>query len=185
MAKRSAPEVNAGSMADIAFLLLIFFLVTTTILNDKGILVKLPRWEKTPPPPERFNPNNVLTVLVNGKNELLVENERMRISNLKDQTKEFIANPNQLISLPSSPKKAIISLKNDRSTSYETYLSVYNELKAAYNELRDEEAFRIHGKPFVNLSKKQQNEIKNKIPLVISEAEPTDYLESNESGLLD
>lgn len=169
-------SINAGSMADIAFLLLIFFLVTTTIAEDKGILVQLPRWSNEPPPPSAVNERNVLNVLVNGNNELLVENEIALIENLREQTKLFISNPMGSIEFPERPDKAIVSLKNDRSTSYETYIGVYNELKGAYSELRDEEARRVYNKGFGMLEKVQQKEIKNKIPLIISEAEPMDYI---------
>jgi len=162
-------------MADIAFLLLIFFLVTTTIVEDQGLLVKLPPWDPNPISTPT-NTDNVLSILVNGKNQLMLENEEADISNLREQTKYFISNPDQLENLPPFPAKAIISIKNDRSTSYETYIGVYNELKAAYNELRDEEALRIYNKGFESLGKAQQKEIKNKIPLVISEAEPTDHI---------
>lgn len=171
--RKNDNSINAGSMADIAFLLLIFFLVTTTIAEDQGILVQLPRWEQEPPP-ATINTNNVLSVLVNGKNELLVEGEEAEVFNLRERTKNFISNPQKLKTLPSIPAKAIISLKNDRSTSYETYIGVYNELKAAYRELRDEESLRTHGKEFAQLTKDDQKIIKDKIPLVISEAEPSD-----------
>ena len=172
--KKDEP-INAGSMADIAFLLLIFFLVTTTIVEDKGILVQLPPWIDEPPILVTVNTDNILNVLVNGKNELLVENERAEIYDLRERTKEFITNPQKLDHMPDSPKKAIISLRNDRSTSYETYIGVYNELKGAYAELRDEEARRVYNKSFEMLEKAQKKEIKNKIPLIISEAEPTDH----------
>ncbi len=174
--RKNDNSINAGSMADIAFLLLIFFLVTTTIAEDQGILVQLPRWESTPPEPTPLNERNVLNVLVNGKNELLVEGELAFISNLRKHTKTFISNPSGSDKMPISPDKAIISLKNDRSTSYETYIGVYNELKAAYRELRDEESYRTHGKEFALLTKEDQKKIKNKIPLIISEAEPSDHL---------
>lgn len=172
--RKNDNSINAGSMADIAFLLLIFFLVTTTIAEDQGILVQLPRWEAEPPPPDKVNTNNILSVLVNAKNELLVEGEEAAVFNLRERTKNFISNPQKLSNLPSEPKNAIISLKNDRSTSYETYIGVYNELKAAYRELRDEESFRMHGKEFAQLTKDDQKVIRDKIPLVISEAEPSD-----------
>lgn len=169
-------SINAGSMADIAFLLLIFFLVTTTIVEDKGILVQLPPWIDEPPIDVIVNADNILNVLINGENELLVENERAEINELRARTKEFITNPLKLDHMPKDPKKAIISLVNDRSTSYETYIGVYNELKGAYSELRDEEARRLYNKGFEMLDKAQQKEIRNKIPLVISEAEPNDYM---------
>jgi biopolymer transport protein ExbD len=171
---RSAPEINAGSMADIAFLLLIFFLVTTTISEDKGVLVKLPPWSDEPPPEMKLNERNVFSVLVNANNQLLVRKLPLEIDRLREDAKNFIMNPNNEPMMAESPKKAIISLKNDRGTSFETYLEVYNELKAAYNELRDEESRKRHNKGFDNISKELQKEIRADIPLVISEAEPTD-----------
>ncbi|MFK8005611.1 MAG: ExbD/TolR family protein [Saprospiraceae bacterium] len=175
--KKDEP-INAGSMADIAFLLLIFFLVTTTIVEDKGILVQLPRWSETPPEPTPLNERNVLNVLVNGENDLMIENELAQVADLRERTKLFISNPTKSKKMAEDPAKAIISLKNDRSTSYETYIGVYNELKAAYSELRDEEARRVYNKGFEMLEKAQQKEIKNKIPLIISEAEPSDLFKS-------
>jgi len=173
--ERKAPEVNAGSMADIAFLLLIFFLVTTQIVVDKGVLVKLPPWSNEPPPEMKLNSRNVYSVLVNANNDLLVRGEPKELDNLRKDAKIFIMNPQKLENMAEKPTKAIISLKNDRGTSYATYLEVYNELKAAYNELRDEEANKRHGKSFEFLDRALQKEIRADIPLVISEAEPTNF----------
>mgnify|MGYP000223634873 CR=1 FL=1 len=172
---RMKAEVNAGSMADIAFLLLIFFLVTTTIDVDKGVLVKLPPWSNEPPPEMKLNSRNVYSVLVNANNDLLVRGEPKLLRNLREDTKEFIMNPKKRDDMAEIPTKAIISLKNDRGTSYETYLEVYNELKAAYNELRETEAQKRFGKSFEFLDKVRQKEIRADIPLVISEAEPTNF----------
>lgn len=172
---RSAPEVNAGSMADIAFLLLIFFLVTTTIDVDKGVLVRLPPWSDEPPEDLKLKKRNVYSVLVNAQDQLLVRGEPQQVTTLKDNAKEFILNPNQRSDMSEAPNKAIISLKNDRSTSYKTYIEVYNELKAAYNELWEEDAQRKYGKGYNYLDRDKKSEIRSRIPLVISEAEPTDY----------
>ncbi len=113
---RVTNSINASSMADIAFLLLIFFLVTTTILNDKGIMVQLPPYEEnaaiTP-----VNEENILTVLINKNNELMVEGSALPLDALRDRVKTFIINLLQLENLPNSPKKAIIFLKNDRGTT--------------------------------------------------------------------
>ena len=161
MAKRAAPEVNAGSMADIAFLLLIFFLVTTTIETDTGISRKLPPIDDTNEPPPIIKQKNIFTVLVNGKDELLVEDERMKLKDLRKAAVEFLDNggdgtcdychgkkdPNS----SDNPDKAIISLKNARETSYKMYVSVQNELVAAYNELRDKRAMSLYGKTFTEL----------------------------------
>jgi biopolymer transport protein ExbD len=168
-------EINAGSMADIAFLLLIFFLVTTTILEDKGILVKLPPWSEEEPDITQLKKRNVYSVLVNASNQLLVRGEEKNIRNLREDTKMFIDNPQKREDLAEAPNKAIISLKNDRGTKYKTYLEVYNELQAAYNELWDEESRRKYRKPFEQLNIDQRRVIRSKYPLIISEAEPTAF----------
>ncbi|MGP1479473.1 MAG: ExbD/TolR family protein [Capnocytophaga sp.] len=153
MAKRSIPEVNAGSMADIAFLLLIFFLVTTTIESNSGITVKLPPKQPenaTPPPPVREK--NVLVVVVNKNNQLLINNEIKELKDVKQTALDFLDNNgdgsctyckgkrNPLSS--DNPDKAVITLRNDRETSYKTYVAVQNELIKAYNELRERERAR-------------------------------------------
>jgi biopolymer transport protein ExbD len=152
MAKRAAPEVNAGSMADIAFLLLIFFLVTTTIEKDSGINRKLPPMEESEED-VIIKQKNIFTVLINGKDQLLVEDELMELKNLRVAATEFLDNGGdgscnycQGRKDPSSsdnPDKAIISLKNDRETSYAAYIAVQNEIVAAYNVLRNRRALQI------------------------------------------
>ena len=156
MAKRAAPEVNAGSMADIAFLLLIFFLVTTTIETDSGINRKLPPTDEVVDPPI-IKERNIFTVVVNKDNRLLVEEDVMEIGELRQAAITFLDNGGgsgeeacdycQGKKDPSSsdnPEKAIISLKNDRETSYKVYIAVQNELVAAYNDLRDREFARLN-----------------------------------------
>jgi biopolymer transport protein ExbD len=174
--KRTNNEINAGSMADIAFLLLIFFLVTTTIEIDKGILVRLPEWSETPPESIQLKDRNVFSVLVNANNELLVRNEPLEVSDLREKAKDFIMNPRKESDLSESPKNAVISLKNDRGTKYKTYIAVYNELKGAYDELWDEECQRSYGVKYSDdLPIEIRREIKNKIPMILSEAEPTAF----------
>ena len=181
MAKKSTRdrmknEINAGSMADIAFLLLIFFLVTTTIVEDKGILVKLPPWSDEEPDITQLKERNVYSVLVNAQDQLLVRGEPMRIGQLRENVKEFIMNPAKRSDLSESPKNAIISLKNDRGTSYEQYLSVYNEMKGAYAELWTELSQRRYGEPYTDdMPFAQRKAIRDEIPFVISEAEPTSF----------
>jgi len=146
MAKRAAPEVNAGSMADIAFLLLIFFLVTTTIPKDSGLNRKLPPIEENDED-VIIKQKNIFTVLINGKDQLLVEDEITELEDVRDLAMAFLDNNGdgscnycQGAQDPKSsdnPDKAIISLKNERETSYATYISVQNELVAAYNTLRN------------------------------------------------
>ena len=159
--RRGLPEINAGSMADIAFLLLIFFLVTTTMDQDTGIARKLPPMpeEEQEKPPE-IKAKNIYVVLINSKNELLVEGEWTEISQLKEGAKTFINNNGADPSSSDSPEKAIISLQNDRGTEYVTYIRVQNELAAAYNELRNDAALNKFGEQFNNLNKTQQKEIK-------------------------
>lgn len=149
MAKRKAPEVNAGSMADIAFLLLIFFLVTTTIETDSGLNRKLPPMEDVVDPPI-IKERNIFTVVVNKYNDLLVEEEPMELSELREAAIAFLDNGGGKgeeacdyclgVRDPDSsdnPEKAVISLKNDRETDYKVYIAVQNELVAAYNTLRN------------------------------------------------
>jgi len=158
MAKRAAPEVNAGSMADIAFLLLIFFLVTTTIETDTGLNRKLPPMDDEQTEPPIIKEKNIFTVLINGKNQLLVEDELMELKDLRKAALEFLDNGGGTgddacsyckgkkdPSSSDNPDKAIISLKNERETTYSTYISVQNELVAAYNILRDRRAEELFG----------------------------------------
>jgi biopolymer transport protein ExbD len=160
MAKRKAPEVNAGSMADIAFLLLIFFLVTTTIETDSGINRKLPPIEDNPDTPE-IKMKNIFTVMVNKNDQLLVEDQLMELSELREAAIEFLDNGGdgsctyckgaKDITSSDNPDKAIISLQNDSETSYKAYISVQNELVAAYYFLRDRECLTKYGKTYREL----------------------------------
>lgn len=161
MAKRdTAPEVNAGSMADIAFLLLIFFLVTTTIGVDQGINRLLPRYEENPPP-STLNERNILPVLVNKDNQLLVNEQLMDIKDLRQVAVAFLENNgagNCTYCLgkkdPKSsdgPDDAVISLMNDGQTTYGTYIAVQNELVAAYAFLRDRESKKRYGVTFTEM----------------------------------
>ena len=135
--KRGNPEINSSSMADIAFLLLIFFLVTTTIANDKGILMQLP-----PKPDDledieiKLKEHNLFKVYVNSADRLLVEGEPMQnVEELRDKVKEHVLNNGVNPELSDTPKAAVISFKTDRGTSYEMYIGVLNELQGAYYEM--------------------------------------------------
>ena len=176
MADREIPEINAGSMADIAFLLLVFFLVTTTIQTDTGLRVFLPPYVEVPPPPEKKNKRNVFAVQINGNDALLVRGEQFpNVLDLKEKAKEFIMNNGKDPNSSDSPTKAVISLLNDNGTSFEVYVAVYDQLKGAYNELWDEEANNRYGRAYEDLSKEERKSVRAKIPLVISEAEPTSF----------
>lgn len=174
MARRSLPEINAGSMADIAFLLLIFFLVTTTMDVDTGLVRKLPPMpeEEQLEDDSQIKARNIYVVLVNAKDQLLVEEELMDISQLREGAKAFLDNFGKDPELSDNPQKAIISLQNDRGTSYEMYISVQNELSAAYRELRDREAQKKHGVNYAELEGEKKKEIRKMFPEKISEAEP-------------
>lgn len=173
---RQNNEINASSMADIAFLLLIFFLVTTTIAQDKGIQVLLPPWSEVEPDPTKLKKRNVFAVLVNADNQLLVRGELAKVEELRERAKEFIRNPYNREDLAEDPTKAIISLKNDRGTQYDTYIEVYNELKAAYEELWDELAQRLYQRDYdEDMPTAMKREIRSEIPFVLSEAEPTNF----------
>lgn len=186
MAKRELQEINAGSMADIAFLLLIFFLVTTTMDTDSGILTKLPPMpEKEQQEDIQIKERNIFVVLVNRDNQLLVEGNVMQLKDLRKATKEFITNPSDDPNLPAKEvrsfdlvgnvevtPKHVISLRNDRGTTYETYIAVQNELEAAYIELKDELGMRKFGKKYDDLEKEQRDVLDEVYGKKISEAEP-------------
>ncbi len=185
---RPSGEFNAAPMADIAFLLLIFFLVATTFDVDTGIMRKMPpipdEQQQQQQENKQIKDRNVFEVLVNSSDQLLVEGERMQIGNLRERAKEFIANPNNDPTLPEMEvkevpffgqrecTKGIISLQNDRGTSYSMYIKVQNELTAAYNELHEQLAMREFGKKYDELEKEKQDAIDEIYPMIISEAEP-------------
>jgi len=189
MARREAPEINGGSMADIAFMLLIFFLVATTMNIDSGIMRKLPPIVEDQQDDIDIKERNVFVVLINSNDQLLVENEILNIKHLKEKAKEFIANKANLDNLPEKKlvkdipffgdqmvSKQVISLQNDRGTKYETYITVQNELTQAYNELRDELAMGKWSKTYAQLEKAHDKDkmkaIRKIYPMRISEAEP-------------
>ncbi len=167
MARRGGPpEVNAGSMADIAFLLLIFFLVTTTIETDAGLDRMLPPIE---PPDENvvIKQKNIFTVNINKSGQLLVEEELTNLKDLRKKAVAFLDNGGDGTcnyckgrkdeASSDNPTKAIISLKNDRETKYGTYITVQNELVGAYNELRNREAQRLYGRDFTDMEAEYLN----------------------------
>lgn len=182
---KKVPEVPASSLADIAFMLLIFFLVTTTMDVDSGLERRLPPMVEeqdpdTPPIKER----NIFVVLVNSNNQLLVEGQLSRIEDIREKTKEFMNNPYNDANLPEKEVKEIdffgpvevckgvISLRNDVGTSYGTYIAVQNELVGAINEAREELAKQKFGKSYDSLDKAQQKAVKEIYHFQISEAEP-------------
>ena len=189
--KRTMPGVNANSTADIAFMLLIFFLTTTSMDTDKGLARRLP----PPPDPNMQQDNiivkerNILQVRINKDNQLMVGSDYMEVAQLRAKAKEFIANPNDDANLPEKhvkdipllggacmvTEKHVISVTNDVGTSYQVYIDVQNELVAAYNELRNEMALARFGKEYLNCSEDEQKAIRDYYPQKISEAEPKKY----------
>ncbi len=192
--KRKVQEINAGSMADIAFLLLIFFLVATTMNTDTGLVRMLP-----PMPPEDQKPEdikvkerNLFLVFINGRGDIMAgasgKQEPIDLHQLTERTKEFIVNPmddenlpekvNRDIDLPDGSKwvypvsEGVVSLQTTRDTGYQSYIMVQNELTRAFNEVRDEVAQRKFGAKFSDLPEEQRNVISKAVPLKISEAEP-------------
>jgi len=196
MAKRSAPEVNAGSMADIAFLLLIFFLVTTTIEVDSGINSKLPPKIEIDPPV--IKQKNIFTVEISKDNQLLVEDELMEMKDLKAAALKFIDNGGdgscnycqgaKNSESSDNPGKAIVSLQNSRGTNYETFITAYDQLASAYTDLRNRLGMRLYNRTFDEMEaqykdtkspefeskrlKEKIKDIKEKYPRIISKAEP-------------
>ena len=187
---RKTPEVRADSQADIAFLLLIFFLVATTMNSDKGLSRVLP-----PLPPEdvkvediKVKERNVLLVFVNAAGQIMAGNESMDIRGLKDKAKEFILNPmddenlpekkDTEIDLPDGSKwtypvsEGVISLQTTRDTNYEVYIMVQNELSRAFNEVREQVAMQKFGQAFKDLNEDQRSAVTKAVPQKISEAEP-------------
>ena len=188
--KRKVPAMNATSSADIAFMLLIFFLITTSMDTDKGLARRLP-----PPVPKdqkkddvEVNKRNLLVVLINSNNQILCGDKFVDIKQLKDEVKTLIDNPYNDANKPEkteedvpffgkvmTAKKHVISLQNDRGTEYQAYISVQNELAKAYNELRDDVSRKKFGKVFADLDEEQQKAVQQIYPQKISEAEPKNY----------
>jgi hypothetical protein len=187
---RKTPEVRADSQADIAFLLLIFFLVATTMNSDKGLSRVLP-----PLPPEdvkvediKVKERNILLVFVNAAGQIMAGNESMDIRGLKDKAKEFILNPmddenlpekkDTEIDLPDGSKwtypvsEGVISLQTTRDTNYEVYIMVQNELSRAFNEVREQVSMQKFGHAFADLNEDQRSAVTKAVPQKISEAEP-------------
>lgn len=186
--KRKIQEINAGSMADISFLLLIFFLVATTMNVDTGIQRILPQ---LPDPDQKqeamdVKERNILKVFVSKFDQIMVNGQVMDITQIKDKALEFILNPADLPDLPEKKvtpiegfpggtypvSEGVISLQNDRGTSYNLYIMVQNELTRAFNEIRNNVSKQKFGKGFFDLSEDQRAIIQKAVPMKISEAEP-------------
>jgi biopolymer transport protein ExbD len=190
MAKK-IPQINASSMADISFLLLIFFLVPTSMDVNQGLARRLP----PPPDPNQkleekdINQRNLLLVKINSANQLMVEGQLIDVRQLREKAKEFILNVQDDENLPKlveedfgAPigtikytKDHVISVQSDVETQYQAYLDVQNELVAAYNELREDCAQKYFHKAFAELDDDQRKQVQKVYPQKISEAEPKNY----------
>jgi len=187
MAKKT-PALNTSSTADIAFLLLCYFLMTTTMGTQTGLQRRLPPMpdQNQQVNDQKVNRRNIIVVKINSADRILAGSEPIEVSQLKDRIREFLTNPTDDPNLPEKEvkdiegygqypvSKGVISLQNDRGTSYRAYMEVQNELVKAVNELRDEFAMRAYGKPFNSLDDEKQDIVKEAIPQNISEAEPKD-----------
>ena len=185
---KKVPEINSSSTADIAFLLLSYFLMTTTMDQDSGLQRRLPPIpdENQQVEDQKVNRRNIILVRINSADRLFAGNEPMDVSQLKDKIKEFLVNPNNDPNLPEkAPKeiegygtcmvsRGVISLQSDRGTSYEAYIKVQNELVKAVNELRDDFAKANFGRAYISLDEEKQRIVRDAIPQNISEAEPKD-----------
>ena len=191
MAKnKKAPEINASSQADIAFTVLIFFLVVSTMDIDTGIVRVLPPMADPNVKQEdiKVKERNLLLVFVSGSGNIMAGGKVITLDALKDKAKEFILNPLDdkdlpekkptVLDMPDGSKwtypvsEGVISLQNTRDTSYEVYIQVQNELTRAFNEVRDEVAMAKFGSKFADLSEEERKVITKAIPMKISEAEP-------------
>jgi biopolymer transport protein ExbD len=171
--RREEPEINGSSLADIAFLLLIFFLVVTTIDVDAGIgLVLPPIPDDIEPPPVRER--NLLNILVNAQGMVLLDEEPAAIAEVRQRVRDFVDNPTNDPNLSESPDDAIVSIKTDRRTPYNVYIDMLDEVMGAYEELRNAASQDRFGVPYSSLEQNsvQQEEIRNMYPKRISIAEP-------------
>ena len=169
---RSNPKPNhAGALSDIAFLLLVFFLVSTQLWKEKAISVVLPmKCENVKPTP--IVGRNVLSVLINGKDDILLDGHQVQLEEVQATIVEFISNPEKDPNKATSPSSAIVSIKNDLNTSYDRYILVYQEVKKAYRALRENLAMTSFHSPLNQLDKEQAEYIAHKIPIRISEQDP-------------
>ena len=188
MGKKKVPAMNTSSTADIAFLLLCYFLMTTTMGSQTGLSRRLPPMpdKNQEVEDQKVNRRNIIVVKINSADRILAGSEPIDVSQLKDKVKEFLANPNDDPTLPEKEvqniegfgdcpvSKGVISLQNDRGTSYQAYIAVQNELVRAVNELRDEFSIKNWGRKFAQLDEDKQGIVKKAIPQNISEAEPKD-----------
>ncbi|WP_442265334.1 ExbD/TolR family protein [Tenacibaculum sp. ZS6-P6] len=198
MKRGTIPEINAGSMADIAFLLLIFFLVTTTMDVDKGIFRKMAEKNDNPPPID-IHKRNLFEININLNNEVLIGDTIVDINEITDLAIKFIDNGGgkdingqvcdwcdgeKRADLSDHPSKALITITADRNTTYETYIKVLNNVNRSYNQLRNKLALKLYNTSFTTMEeefRRTKDEeifgkikfIRSKYPLLIGDIETT------------
>jgi len=166
-------EINASSMADVAFLLLIFFLVTTTIDQDKGLTVRLPPMEFIEQNPQPIHKRNLIEIFINQDDALLVNDKDMKIEELSTFITSFVQNKEKLKTRPKTPKHAVISLQCDKQTSYNKYVEVHDVIKSAYHKMWDAQAQIMYQADYDALgSNDLRKSVRTAYPYKISEAEP-------------
>ena len=168
--RKTPPEISAGSMADIAFLLLIFFLVATQISQDKGVRVVLPEYYDGPA--GKVIDRDVLNIKINKFDEVMVEGKATELRELANLIPDFVLNPEKRSDYPSSPHKAIISLQNDVNTSYDAYVYAYSIIQSSYTTMRRELSKSKFGRDLSELDSDQADEIRKALPMKVSEADP-------------
>lgn len=195
--KKKAGEINSSSMADIAFLLLIFFLVTTTMDVDTGMKRTLPKWVDTTEQQNDVDVNerNVLKVNVSKSGMIMVGTDEYvpndlrrngRHSRLSQEVYNFLTLPDRSAKTETEiggkgttgifcdVSEGLVSLKADDETKYKIYLQVQDELTHAFNLYRDDISLKVYGKKYGELEDIQANNIRKSVPMRISEAEPND-----------
>lgn len=172
--EREDPEIGGAGMADIAFLLLIFFLLVTTIDVDTGIGLQLPPAPEEDQEPPPIKERNLLNILVNAQGQVLLDEEPTPVDQVKQQVIEFITNEGEDPELSESPDQAIVSIKTDRATPYNVYIDMLDEVMGAYADIRDQAAQSRFGVSYDQLEdeSEQKQEIQDMYPKKISIAEP-------------
>ena len=170
--RRKVPILNTTSTADISFMLLIFFLVASSMDLDKGLSRQLPAIDKTKTPPA-VDSRKVMRIVIDAENQVTLDGKAITMKELLQRTTQFIQ---------TNGKEHLIQLQSDRNASYETYLHVQNQLVAAYNTLRNQRSLNLFGKEFELCSYEQQKQITDEVPMRISEVYAVSKADNTEEG---
>jgi biopolymer transport protein ExbD len=172
--ERQKAEIPGSSLADIAFLLLIFFLLVTHINVDTGIGLVLPPKPKKNQPPPKIKDRNLLKILVNSKGQVLVNDNETPVSDVEKKVRKFVNNKGKDPNLSESPKDAVVSIKTQSNATYNTYIDMFDRVVGAYKQLRDNASQKRYGEKYSKLENgsSQQKKIQNLYPKQISIAKP-------------